>query len=91
MRSSSEPPWTQQNQGRIGFGVILRLAPLDTLSASIRSSQIARTRAHFAHASALSRAFPFSGEKLSQAKRGSPKVVDLKVSRTAGVVSKDWL
>jgi hypothetical protein len=38
-----------------------------------------------------SRAFPFSGEKVSQAKRGSPKVVDVKVSRTAGVVSKDWL
>jgi hypothetical protein len=30
-------------------------------------------------------------ERLSQAKRGSPKVVDVKVSRTAGIVSKDWL
>jgi hypothetical protein len=39
----------------------------------------------------LSRAFPLSGEKVSQAKRGSPKVVDIKVSRTAGVVSEDWL
>src|SRR5712692_1715643 len=36
---------------------------------------------HFAHASALSRAFPFSGKKLPQARRASPKVV--RVSRAA--------
>jgi site-specific DNA recombinase len=36
------------------------------------------------HASALSRAFPFSGEKLSQAKRRFTEVVDVKVGRTAG-------
>jgi hypothetical protein len=38
----------------------------------------------------LSRAFPFSGKKVSQAKRGSPKVVEGRPDRP-GVVSKDWL
>jgi hypothetical protein len=33
----------------------------------------------------------FLRERVSQAKRGSPKVVDVKVSRTGGGVSEDWL
>jgi hypothetical protein len=40
-----------------------------------------------------SRAFPFSGEKVSRAKRDSPKVVNVKVGQTAeGVALRgDWL
>jgi len=62
-----------------GFGVEGRIRIVKTL--------------HCAHASALSRAFPFSGGKVSQAKRGSPKVVDVKVGDTAQGVAlhMDWL